>query len=88
MLNEKNREMLRQNSIVLWLYASPEAIMQRVDISKRPLLQVENPLAKLQELLNARKGLYAYTAHIIVSTERKQKAVTANRIIRELGAIL
>ncbi|MDR0940785.1 MAG: NAD(P)-binding domain-containing protein, partial [Bacteroidales bacterium] len=28
-LNEKNREMLHANSIVLWLYASPEAIMQR-----------------------------------------------------------
>jgi len=86
-LNEKNRELLRSHSIVLWLYASPEAIMQRVDISKRPLLQVENPLEKLQELLDARKGLYAHTAHIIVSTERKQKGHTANKIIKELGAI-
>ena len=87
-LNEKNRELLHRNSIVLWLYASPEAIMARVDTSKRPLLQVENPLAKLQELLDARKGLYAHTAHIIVSTERKQKGHTANKIIRELRAII
>lgn len=87
-LNEKNREMLHRNSIVLWLYASPEAIMLRTDTSKRPLLQVENPLAKLYELLNARKGLYAHTAHIIVSTERKQKGHTTNKIIRELGAIM
>ncbi|MDR1761024.1 MAG: NAD(P)-binding domain-containing protein [Bacteroidales bacterium] len=87
-LNEKNREMLHSHSIVVWLYASPEAIMARTDTSKRPLLQVENPLAKLHELLNARKGLYAHTAHLIVSTERKQKGHTANKIIKELQAII
>lgn len=86
-LNEKNREMLQQNSIVLWLYASPETTMLRTDTSRRPLLQVENPLAKLHELLNARKGLYAHTAHIIISTECKQKGHTCNKIIRELNAL-
>ncbi|MDR2963904.1 MAG: hypothetical protein LBU90_09790 [Bacteroidales bacterium] len=86
-LNEKNRELLHSHSIVLWLYASPEAIAARVDTSKRPLLQVENPLLKLRELLNARKGLYAHTAHLIVSTEKKQKGHTTNKIIKELRAI-
>lgn len=86
-VNEQNRELLKNNSIVVWLYASPEAIIQRTDISKRPLLQVANPLEKLRELLHARKGMYAKTAHIIVSTERKLKGHTTNKIIKELQAI-
>lgn len=86
-VHNTNRELLKNNSIVIWLYASPEAIMKRTDISKRPLLQVADPLQKLHELLQARKGLYAKTAHIIVSTERKLKGHTTNKIIKELEAI-
>lgn len=86
-VNEQNRDLLKENSIVIWLYASPEAIIKRTDISKRPLLQVADPLQKLRELLSARKGMYAKTAHIIVSTERKLKGHTTNKIIKELQAI-
>ncbi len=86
-VNDENRKLLKNNSIVIWLYASPEAIIKRTDISKRPLLQVENPLQKLHEILQARKGMYAKTAHIIVSTERKLKGHTTNKIIKELQAL-
>jgi shikimate dehydrogenase len=86
-VNETNRKILKDNSIVVWLFASPEAIIARTDISKRPLLQVANPLEKLKELLHARKGMYAKTAHIVVSTERKMKGHNTNRIISELESI-
>ena len=86
-INEPNRKLLQDNSIVIWLYASPEAIIARTDISKRPLLQVADPLQKLKELLHARKGMYAKTAHIVISTERKMKGHNTNKIIKELEAI-
>jgi shikimate kinase len=86
-VNETNRKILKENSIVVWLFASPQAIIARADLSKRPLLQVADPLAKLKELLVARKGMYAKTAHIIFSTERKMKGHNTNRIVEEIHAL-
>lgn len=86
-INEANRKILKENSLVVWLYASPEAIYKRINLSKRPLLQTEDPLKKLRELLNCRKGMYAGTANIIFSTERKSKNEIMKKIVQELEAI-
>lgn len=86
-VNEDNRALLKDNSVVLWLYATPEATIERVNISKRPLLQVDNPLETLQNLMLTRRGMYAHTAHVLVCTEQKLKGHTTNRIIEELQAL-
>lgn len=85
--HQKNRELLQKNSLVLWLFATPKAIIERVDISKRPLLQVKNPEKKLQELYEVRKGMYAKTADIVFSTEEEIKLKNTNQIIAELKHI-
>ena len=55
---------------------TPEVLLERTRYdNSRPLLQVENPLAKLQELYNARDPLYRNTAHIVIESDSCAKTV-------------
>jgi len=85
--NQPNRDLLKSNSIVVWLFASPKAIMARTNIEKRPLLQVADPEAKLRELLQARKGMYAKTADIVFSTEIKNRENNTDQMIKEFNVL-
>jgi shikimate kinase len=52
-------ERVRSKGPVVCLLASPETILDRVKGSeKRPLLNVEDPLAKIRELLSQREPIY------------------------------
>ncbi|HIP52509.1 MAG TPA: shikimate kinase, partial [Chromatiales bacterium] len=54
-LDEENRRNLASRGIVIYLYCSPEQQYQRTVRDKnRPLLQTENPLARLKELMAER----------------------------------
>lgn len=86
-LNEPNRNLLKDNSLVVWFYATPQAIIQRINIAKRPLLQEENPLGKLEKILTDRKELYMHTAHVVYSTEASAKEHTAERLQDEIERI-
>ncbi|MFW5850732.1 MAG: shikimate kinase [Bacteroidota bacterium] len=85
--HEENRQVLNNNSLVIWLFATPQAIIARTNIQKRPLLQVANPEQKLEEIYAERKGMYAETADIVFSTERKMKEKNTDYIIQELEHI-
>ena len=75
-LREENRRCLRENGTVVYLHTRPEILLERTRYdTNRPLLQVENPLAKLQELYDVRDRIYRETAHIIIESENYQKTV-------------
>ena len=75
-LRDENRQNMRRNGTVVYLHASPEVLLERTRYdNSRPLLQVENPLAKLQELYNARDPLYRNTAHIVIESDSCAKTV-------------
>ncbi len=60
-LDSRNRELLLRHSCVIWLIASPQTVLERLSRSKgkpRPLLQVENPAARISELLAGREKYY------------------------------
>ena len=86
-VNEPNRTLLKENALVLWLYATPEAIIKRVNISKRPLLQCENPQEKLRQLLVERKDMYVNTAHVVFSTEKRTKYESTDILKNEIEKI-
>ena len=86
-LHENNRNFLKKNSLVVWFFASPHVILNRTDISQRPLLQGENPEDKLTKILNERKDLYVQTAHVVVSTEQRSLQQTSEKILHELEKI-
>lgn len=82
-LREENRRCLREHGTVVYLHTRPEILLERTRYdTNRPLLQVEDPLAKLQELYNARDHLYRETAHVVIESENYQK--TVNRLLETL----
>lgn len=71
-LAEQNREMLRQNGIVIYLKAGVHDLWQRTRHDRsRPLLQAVDPRAKLTELHHQRDPLYQEIADIVVQTGRQ-----------------
>lgn len=71
-LSAANRENLRKNGVVIYLRGTPEHLFERTRHDRnRPLLQTDNPLARLRELYQARDPLYREAADIVVDTGRQ-----------------
>ena len=65
-LSPDNRHWLHTRGTVIYLHATPEILYRRIQYDKnRPLLQVANPLDKLQTLYQQRDPLYRETAHLV-----------------------
>ena len=66
-----NRELMRARGIVIYLNVPPQVLFERTRHDRnRPLLQVENPRQRIEELHRARDPLYRETAHIILAGGR------------------
>lgn len=65
----ENLEMIRQNTISIWIKSSVDTILKRLDgDTSRPLLKNDDPKKTLQHLLNSREALYS-TADICIDNE-------------------
>lgn len=85
-VKEENRELLRKIGKVVYLRAKPETIFERVkDDDKRPLLKTEDPLAKIEELLEKRAAFYEDVADMIIDTDGKTPLEITKEIIDKLG---
>ena len=83
-LREENRAVLRANGWVVYLDVSPDVLAERTRIDRnRPLLQVANPLQKLQELFEQRDPLYREVAHIVIDGSNLSPHTVMQRIIQE-----
>jgi len=66
-----NRELMRARGIVIYLNVPPQILYERTRHDRnRPLLQVENPRRRIEELHRQRDPLYREVAHIIVEGGR------------------
>lgn len=84
-LRAANRRALQDHFHVIYLRSSPEDLLKRLrHDTKRPLLQVADPLARLRELHDQRDPLYRETAHSIVDTGRPSIATLVNTIVMQL----
>jgi len=80
-LREENLSALREKGIIVLLTARAETIYQRTKgDSTRPLLQVDAPLKKINELLSARMPYYL-KADIVIDTEGKSPLEIAEEVI-------
>jgi len=69
---EGNIALLKQLGTVFFLTASVEHLVQRTARDKkRPLLQVENPRAKIVELVLKREPLYRQAADYVIATDTR-----------------
>jgi shikimate kinase len=69
-LDPENRQHLASRGHVIYLHAPIDYLLQRTSKdNSRPLLQTQDPKAKLQELIETRDPLYRETAHTIIETD-------------------
>ena len=71
-IRKENREIIKNNSFAIWLYASYEETCNRaLRNNRRPLLNVENPREKIRELMAERLRYYAKSSDLLVNSEGK-----------------
>lgn len=69
-LRSANRDLLRRRTCCVYLRASAELLWKRVrNDRRRPLLQVADPQARLQQMHAERAPLYENVAHLVVDTD-------------------
>lgn len=82
-----NRQHLRERGKVVYLFAAPEVLYERTRTDRsRPLLQVDDRLAKLQQLYALRDPLYREVAHHVIEVGQTQAAQVVRRILQALEA--
>jgi shikimate kinase len=84
-LDPENRQNLAARGVVIYLHCTPEQQYARTSRDRnRPLIQTEDPLAKLQALMEERDPLYRQVADLVVSTEKRGTASVVKEIRRRL----
>jgi shikimate kinase len=87
-LRLENREALRNRGLVVYLRASPHDLWQRTRRDKnRPLLQTEDPKARLEALYEVRDPLYRECAHFVIETGRPSVAGLVNMVLMQLEMV-
>ena len=71
-LREENRRLLKELGTVVYLRAEPETVYERVEgDTRRPLLQCEDPLARIREMTAERNPHYQDAADIVIQVDDK-----------------
>lgn len=84
-LRPENRQCMRRRGHVIYLRSSPDELYRRVRHDRnRPLLQVDDPMARLRELHVQRHPLYTQAAHFTIDTGRPSVATLVNMIVMQL----
>ena len=84
-LKAENRQFLMSRGTTIYLYANIDTLLERTSKDRnRPLLQTENPQAKLEELLEIRDPLYRETADIIIDTGKDSVRLALKEILEKL----
>jgi shikimate kinase len=86
-LDEENRQVMREAGTVVYLRARLESLWERTrHDSSRPLLATPDPKGRLAELLQQREPLYREVAHITVDSGPQSAATLVGRVIAALRA--
>jgi shikimate kinase len=87
-INPENRRRLSETGWVVYLNVPPRLLYERTRHDRnRPLLHVEDPLAKLEELHAVRDPLYRETAHIVVDGSHLVAAGIVQHLLREFNRL-
>lgn len=84
-LRPENRAALKQSGTVVYLQAAPRLLFERTRLDpNRPLLQVANPMQKIEELFAQRDPLYREVADIVVNSLGGSISHLVKQLEREL----
>jgi len=85
-LKETNRQILRDTGHIIYLKCSVEQQLSRTKFdTKRPLLQIDNPRKKLEELMQLRAPIYESIADVIISTNKTNSKKVITSILEQLN---
>ena len=80
-MSEVNRKNLRKGGTVIYLHASVDTQLRRTRNAKnRPLLDTDDPRARLEALMAVREPLYRQEADYVVNADGR----SANSVVREI----
>jgi shikimate kinase len=83
-LAPENRLHLKETGFVVFLDVSPRQLHERTRHDKnRPLLQVENPLQRLQALHDERSSLYREAADLVIDANGCNASSVVQKILQE-----
>lgn len=83
-LNPESRKRLHETGWVVYLNVPPSLLYERTRHDKnRPLLRVDDPLARLEQLHAARDPLYREAAHFVVEGGQLIAAGIVQHLLRE-----
>ena len=85
-LQPANRQLLKASGTVIYLSTSIDCLLSRTSQDKsRPLLQVDDPRAKLQQLFEVRDPLYREIADVIIETNTQPISAVVFQLIQKLN---
>jgi shikimate kinase len=85
-LRPENRAAIKQGGTVIYLHAVPRLLFERTRLDpNRPLLQVADPMGKIEELFAQRDPLYREVADIIVNSMGGSISHLVKQVERELS---
>ena len=86
-MREENVKLLKQIGKVVLLRVNADTVYERLkNDTTRPLLQGDNPRAKIEELLTYREPVYEASADVIVDVEGKSFREILDEIKERTGA--
>jgi len=84
-LRPANRKLLHERTMCVYLKADPQALFHRLRRdTKRPLLQVPDPAARLTELSAEREPLYHEAATLEIETRGRTLQMLVDAIVQQL----
>ncbi len=87
-LRAENRERLHDTGWVVYLNVPPVLLYERTRNDRnRPLLQVADPLTRLEELYTLRDPLYRETAHLVVDGSHLVASGIVQYLLREFNGL-
>lgn len=85
--NPANLASLKRHALVVCLWATPETILKRVGHQNhRPLLRVDDPLARIKSLLEERAPFYRQ-ADVLLSSDFRRPKEVASHVVHEFRAV-
>ncbi|MBI4335129.1 MAG: shikimate kinase [Candidatus Omnitrophica bacterium] len=82
-LNEENMANLRKRGVIICLNAPPEIVYERTKKYKhRPLLNVDDPVAKIKELMEKRRPFYAKADYQVDTSD-----MTVDEVVKKVITI-
>ena len=88
-MNADTRAAIKAKGVSIWLTADVDVLMRRINKRRheRPMLQAEDPAARLRELMTEREPVYALSDLTVQSREAPHEAIVTE-IVAVLGDFL